>query len=149
VLGYSAAQFGVIVSVYGLALAAFPVFLGRLSDVIPKKLLIIFGCLLYSALNVGMLFLHQYALLIGAATVTGIGNALLIPALSAIYLGATTEQNRSQVMGIRGTAISLGTLLGPLAQALASPWITPQITFAIGFTLSFVITFVVFVVLKR
>ncbi len=33
--------------------------------------------------------------------VTGIGNALLIPALSTIYLGATAEQNRSQVMGIQ------------------------------------------------
>ena len=80
--------------------------------------------------------------------VTGIGNALLIPTLSTIYLGATAEQNRSQLMGIRGTAISLGTLLGPLAQALASPWITPQLTFAIGIALSFVITLLAFVVLK-
>ena len=148
VLGYSAAQFGVIVSVYGLALAASPMLLGRISEVFSKKLLIVLGSLLYSALNVGMLFLHQYTLLIGAAMVTGIGNALLIPALSTIYLGVTAEQNRSQVMGIRGTAISLGTLLGPLAQALASPWITPQMTFAIGIALSFVITLLAFVVLK-
>ena len=140
VLGYSVAQFGIIISVYGLALAVFPMFLGRLSEVFPKKLLIIFGILLYSALNVGMLFLHQYALLIGAATVTGMGNALLIPALGTIYLGATTEQNRSKVMGFRGTAISLGILLGPLAQALASPWITPQMTFRIGFVLTIAIT---------
>jgi MFS family permease len=110
VLGYSAAQFGVIVSVYGLALAASPMLLGRISEVFPKK--------------------------------------LLIPTLSTIYLGATAEQNRSQLMGIRGTAISLGTLLGPLAQALASPWITPQLTFAIGIALSFVITLLAFVVLK-
>jgi MFS family permease len=143
VLGYSAAQFGVIVSAYALALAAFPMLLGRLSEVFPKKLLITLGSLLYSALNVGMLLLHQYVLLIGAAMVTGIGNALLIPALSTIYLGTTTEQHRSQVMGIRGTAISLGTLLGPLAQALAGPWITPQMTFAIGIALSLVITLVV------
>jgi MFS family permease len=94
-----------------------------------------------------MLFLHQYTLLIGAAMVTGIGNALLIPALSTIYLGATAEQNRSQVMGIQGTAISLGTLLGPLVQALASPWITSQMTFAMGIALSFVITLLAFVVL--
>jgi MFS family permease len=149
VLGYSAAQFGVIASVYGLALAAFPILLGRLSEIFPKKLLIILGSLLYSALNMGMLFLPQYALLIGAAALTGIGNALLIPALSTIYLGATTEQNRSQVMGIRGTAISLGTLLGPLAQALASPRIAPQMTFAIAVALSLVITLLACVVLKR
>jgi MFS family permease len=148
VLKYSAAQFGVIVSVYGLALAASPLLLGRLGEIFPKKLLIILGSLLYSALNVGMLFLHQFGLLIGAATVTGIGNGLLIPALSTIYLGATTEQNRSQVMGIRGTAMSLGILLGPLAQALASPLITPQMTFAIAVSLSLVITLLVIVKLK-
>jgi hypothetical protein len=84
--------------------------------------------------------LHQYGLLLGAATVTGIGNALLIPVLGTIYLGATTEHHRSQVMGLRGTAISLGILLGPLAQALASPWITPPLTFAIGIALTFAIT---------
>jgi MFS family permease len=93
-----------------------------------------------------MLFVHQFGLLIGAAIATGIGNALLIPTLSTFYLGATTEQNRSQVMGIRGTAMSLGTLLGPLAQALASPWITPQLTFVIAVALSLVITLLVFVV---
>jgi MFS family permease len=95
-----------------------------------------------------MLFLHQYGLLIGAAIVTGVGNALLIPALSTIYLGASTEQNRSQVMGVRGTVISLGILLGPLVQASASLWITPQITFIIGIALSLMITLVAFIVLK-
>jgi MFS family permease len=149
VLGYSVAQFGIIVSVYGLALAVSPMLLGSLGEVFPKKLFIILGSLLYSSLNVGMIFLHQYGLLIGAAMATGIGNALLIPALSTIYLGATTEQNRSHVMGIRGTAMSLGTLLGPLAQNLVSAWITPRLIFAIAVALSLVITLLVFVVLKR
>lgn len=149
ILGYSATQFGVMVSVYGLAMAAFPVLLGRLSEVFSQRLLIILGSVLYSALNGGMLFLHQYVLLIGTAIVTGIENALLIPALSTIYLGKTTEQNRSQIMGIRGTALSLGIFLGPLAQAVASPWITSQTTFAIGIVLSLVMTLLAFVVLKR
>ena len=148
-LGYSALQFGIIASVYGLSLAVFPAFLGQLCEASPKKLLIMLGSLLYSTLNVGMLFLHQYVLLLGAAMVTGIGNALLLPALSTIYLGFTTEQHRSQVMGIRGTAISLGTLLGPLAQALASPWITPQTAFVIAIALSLVITLLASVVLKN
>ncbi len=149
VLGYSAAQFGVMVSVYALALATFPMLLGRLGEAFPPRWLIILGSLLYSALNVGMLFLHQYALLLGAAMVTGIGNALLLPTLSTIYLGATTEHNRSQVMGIRGTAISLGILLGPLAQAVAGLWITPQMAFAIAVVLSLLMTLSAFIMLKR
>jgi MFS family permease len=96
-----------------------------------------------------LFLLHQYLLLIGAAIVTGIGNALLIPALSTIYLGTTTKHNRSQVMGIRGTAISPGTFLGPLAQAFASPWIMSQMTFAIGLAVSLAMMLFALIVVKR
>ncbi|MBE3559736.1 MAG: MFS transporter [Ktedonobacteraceae bacterium] len=132
VLHYTSAQYGTIVSVYGLSLAVFPMFLGRLSELAPKKLLIALGCLLIPVLNIGMLFLHQFALLIAATVVTGLGSALFMPALSVVYLGKTTEQNRSQVMGIRGSALSLAILLGPLALALFSRWLTPHATFAIA-----------------
>src|SRR5216110_894546 len=37
VLHYSTAQYGMVISVYGLALAVFPFFLGRLSETLPKK----------------------------------------------------------------------------------------------------------------
>ena len=149
VLKYGAAQYGVIVSVYSLSLAVFPPLLGRLSEILSKKLLIILGSFLSSGMNVGMLFLHQYPLLLAAAIVTGMGSALVLPALGTVYLGATTEQNRSQVMGLRGSAISLGTLLGPLTQAIVGPWITLQMTFAISIALSFVMTLLALVVLKR
>jgi MFS family permease len=143
ILKYSSAQFGIIVSAYGLSLAVFPLLLGRLSEIWSKKLLIIIGSLLFSALNIAMLCLHQYPLLITAAVLTGIGDSLLLPALGSIYLSLTTDQNRSQVMGVRGSAISLGVLLGPLAQALASYWITPQATFAIAVALSLIITLLI------
>lgn len=149
VLKYDAAQYGMIASVYGLSLAVFPLLLGRLAEILPKRLLIVIGCLLYTALNVAMLLLHQYMLLILGAALTGLGSALLIPALGTIYLGATTDQNRSQVMGVRGSAISLGVLLGPLAQAAAGPWITPQATFAIGVGLSLAVTLLAFFLLRN
>ncbi|GHO46174.1 tetracycline resistance MFS efflux pump [Ktedonospora formicarum] len=137
VLHYSAAQYGLIVSVYGLSLAVCPLILGRLSDLLPKRVLIVVGSLLLPLLNVAMLFINQYPLLIAAAFVTGAGSALMLPALGALYLRETTEDNRSQVMGVRGSAISLAILTAPLAQAAASLVITPQITFAIGSILGF------------
>ena len=149
VLKYGTAQYGVIVSMYSLSLAVFPLLLSRLGEVLSKKLLIILGSFLSSGMNMGMLFLHQYPLLLAAAIVTGMGSALFLPALGAVYLAATTEQNRSQVMGIRASAISLGALLGPLTQALVGPWIRSQMTFAVGVALSFVMTFLAVVVLKR
>jgi len=149
VLKYSAAQYGIIISAYSLSLAVFPLLLGRLSEIPSKKLLIILGSFLYPVMNMGLLFLHQYPLLIAAAIMTGMGSALLLPALGTIYLEATIEQNRSHVMGIRGSAISLGALLGPLAQAIVAHWITPQITFAIGIALSLLMALLASVMLKN
>ena len=149
VLHYGTAQYGLIISAYGLTVAVFPLLVGRLIEMMPKKLLVVVGCLLSAALNLGMLFLHQYPLLIMAAVVTGVGSALLMPALGTIYLGASSDQNRSQLMGIRSTAISLALLLGPLMQAAAGPWITPQITFAIAGGLSIVMTLFTIMALKN
>lgn len=136
VMHYSAAQYGVIYSAYGLSLAVFPLVLGRAGEVLPKKHLVVAGSALSAVLNIAMLWLHNYAVLIIASLVTGLGSALLIPALGVIYLGATNDLNRSQVMGIRGTALSLGSLLGPLLLALLSRWLVPEISFSIGALIS-------------
>jgi MFS family permease len=148
VLHYSPAQYGMLFSVYGMALAVFPFFLGRLSETMPKKPLIVTGSLLFSALNLFMFAAPLYPLLITGAALAGLGSAFVEPAMGGIYLGATSDENRGQVMGIRGSAISLAVMLGPLTQALVSPWITPQITFAIGVALSLSMALVAFFLLK-
>lgn len=149
VLHYSPAQYGLLFSVYGMALAIFPLVLGRLSETLPKKPLIVTGSLLFSALLVFMLAAPVYPLLIAGAALAGLGSAFVEPAMGSIYLGATTDENRGQIMGIRGSAISLAVMLGPLTQALVGLWITPQITFAIGVALSLMMALVAFLLLKN
>jgi MFS family permease len=149
VLHYSTAHYGLLFSVYGLALAVFPLVLGRLSETMPKKPLIVLGSLLFGALNVFMFAAPLYPLLLAGAALAGLGSAFVEPAMGSIYLGATTDENRGQVMGMRGSAISLAVMLGPLAQALVGPWITPQITFAIGAVLSGAMALVAFLLLKH
>lgn len=148
-LHYSPAQYGMLFSVYGMALAVFPLFLGRLSETLPKKPLIVTGSLLFSALLVFMLVAPVYPLLIVGAALAGLGSAFVEPAMGSIYLSTTNDENRGQIMGIRGSAISLAVMLGPLAQALVGLWITPQITFAIGITLSLGMAVVAFLLLKN
>jgi MFS family permease len=148
VLHYSTAQYGLIISVYGLALAVFPLFLGRLSEQLPKKPLIIAGSVLLGALNLFMFVAPMYPLLLVGAALAGLGSAFAEPALGGIYLAATTDSNRGQVMGIRGSAISLAVMLGPLAQALIGPWTGPHLTFAIGIILSGVIVLLAVLLLK-
>ncbi|MGH2478320.1 MAG: MFS transporter [Ktedonobacteraceae bacterium] len=148
VLHYSTSQYGMIISVFGLALAIFPLFLGRLSEIWPKKPLIVVGSLLFGALNVFMFAAPLYPLLLVGAALAGLGSTLITPAMGTIYLSATTDKNRGQVMGIRGSAVSLAIMLGPLTQALVGPWITPQTTFAIGAALSLVMAAITFLLLK-
>lgn len=138
-----------IFSAYGLALAVFPLVLGRLSESLPKKPLIIAGSLLFSLLNVFMFVAPLYPLLLAGAALAGLGSAFVEPAMGSIYLGATNDDNRGPVMGLRGSAISLAVMLGPLTQALIGPWITPQITFAIGVALSLSMALVAFFLLKH
>ena len=148
-MNYSTAQYGLLFSVYGMALAVFPLVLGRLAETMPKRPLIVTGSLLFSALIVVLLAAPLYPLLIAGAALAGLGSAFVEPAMGSIYLAATTDENRGQVMGMRGSAISLAVMLGPLAQAMVGSWITPQITFAIGVALSVSMALVAFLLLKN
>jgi MFS transporter, DHA1 family, multidrug resistance protein len=149
VLHYSSAQYGLILSIFGLALAVGPLVLGPLSERWSKQTLIVLGSLLFGALNVAMFLAPLYPLLLGGAILAGLGCALAGPALGGVYLSATTQQTRGQVMGLRGSAISAAVMLGPLAQALVGPWITPQVTFAIGVVLSGLMVLVSFLLLRQ
>jgi MFS family permease len=149
VLHYSSAQYGLLFSAYGLALAVFPLVLGRLAETLPKQPLIVIGSFLFSLLNVCMVLAPVYPLLLNGAILAGLGSAFVEPAMGSIYLGATTDATRGQVMGMRGSAISLAVMLGPLSQAAVGPWITPQITFAIGAVLSIGMALVAFLLLRQ
>src|SRR5579864_3039289 len=115
----------------------------------PKKPLIISGGLRFSALIAVILTPPLYPLLIAGAALAGLGSAFVEPAMGSIYLAATTDETRSQVMGMRGSAISLAIMLGPLAQALIGPWTAPQTTFAIGVALSVSMALVAFLLLPN
>lgn len=148
-LHYSATQYGMIFSAYGMALAVFPLLLGRLSESLPKKPLIVIGSLLFSALNLFMVAAPLYPLLLAGAALAGLGSAFVEPAMGSIYLSVTSDDTRGQIMGMRGSAISLAVMLGPLVQALVGPWITSQLTFAIGATLSLSMTLVAGFLLRQ
>ena len=146
---YSAAQYGLLFSAYGMALAVFPLVTGRLSERLPKKPLIVTGSLLFSALNLFMCVAPVYPLLLLGAALAGLGSAFVEPAMGSIYLRATTDETRGRVMGMRGSAISLAVMLGPLTQAVAGLWISAHTTFAIGVALSLGMALVAFLLLKN
>ena len=132
VLSWSTSQFGLVVGAYGLAMMLGQTLLGQMSDRFGRKPVILLGLSLSISLYVGLIFAREFWLILLLAGAAGLGIALFNPALSALYLDVTPEQHRSRVQGIKGSALSLGGVLGPLSVAVTSDWLTAQEIFTIA-----------------
>jgi len=132
-LGWSTIQFGVIVGAYGGSLVISQLLFGQLSDRFARTPVIIVGMLLYATFYVALAIISSYPLMILAAITSGIGEALVMPALSAYYLDITSEQHRSRVLGIKEASAALGGVLGPLLVVWVSAITAPKGVFMFAF----------------
>lgn len=131
-LEWTTVQFGVVIGVYGLTMVLGQTFLGRLSDRLGRKPIIIMGSLLESIFYVGLIFTSSFSLILLTSAVSGIGTALISPALSAYYLDITDERYKSRILGIKESSAALGGVAGPLLLVLFSAWMTAQDIFIIA-----------------
>jgi len=138
-LGWTTVQFGVLVAGYGLAVVVGQVTLAPLSDRFDRKPVIIVGLLLNTWFYAALAFVTSFPLLLLTAVLSGLGEALVLPAVSAFVLDMTAEQHRSRAMGIKESAAALGGVLGPLLVVSASTATTPQGVFAIAAVLVVVV----------
>jgi len=147
-LDWSTVQFGVLVAFYGLSVVVGQLTLSRLSDKFNRKLIIVAGLLLNVLFYVVLALATSFPLMLATAVLAGIGEALVLPALSAFVLDMTAEQHRSRVMGIKESAAALGGVAGPLLVISATAVTTPQGVFAIAAVLVLVVTGIVALDLK-
>jgi multidrug resistance protein len=131
-LGWTTTQFGLVVGAYGLAMVLGQTTLGQASDRFGRKPIIILGLLLNITLYFGLAIVSSFSVMSLIAITSGLGGALIAPALSAFYLDITQEQHRSRVVGIKESALSLGGVAGPLLVVVVSPLTTPQGIFIIA-----------------
>ncbi|GAB4524877.1 MAG: hypothetical protein Kow0047_34320 [Anaerolineae bacterium] len=135
-LGWSTTQFGVLVGLYGMSAVAGQFGLGQLSDRWGRKPLIIAGLIPNIAFFGGLALITDYYTMMIGAVFAGLGNALLAPAANAFYLDITAEEHRSRIIGVKGSVLSLGGVLGPLAVAVASDYLPPQEVFWVACALT-------------
>jgi MFS family permease len=131
-LGWSTVQFGIVVGVYGIAMAGGQLLLGHISDRLGRKPVIFTGLIAMLPMYAAVILSRNYFVILLGAAVSGLGDALTSPARNAAYLDMTAPAHRARISGIKDSAFSLGGVLGPLAVAGAAGLMRPRVVFAIG-----------------
>ncbi len=148
-LGWSPTRFGLIAGAYGLTMVLGQTVTGRASDRFGRTPMILIGFVLFAAFFVGIAFVRSFSMMILAAVSAGLGEAMIMPALSAFYLDITSARHRSRVMGIKSSAASMGGVAGPLILAAVSGFITPRGIFLIAAVVAIAATVVAAFVLRE
>ena len=148
-LGWTTVQFGILVGAYGLTAAVGQAVAGPLSDKYARFPIIIMGTLLNALFYVGLILFTDFPILVLTAVVAGCGEALLMPALSAYYLDVASEEHRSRVMGLKGSAAAAGGVAGPLMITAVAATLSAQQVYLVALIVTLTSGFVAFVFLRH
>jgi MFS family permease len=139
-LNWSAPQLGLAMSLYGVALMLGELLLGRSSDHLGRKPVLVVGLALFSAQFIGLAFFRDFTWIALGFILGGLGNALYDPALSAHILDISPSEHKARFMGVKSTLSSFGSMLGPALVVLVTPYIKPQGVFLIAALLVILLT---------
>ena len=139
-LSWTSSQLGLVMSAYGLAFMFGAFALGQLSDRLGRKPVLVLGLALFSAQFVGLVIFRDVTWIVVSFILAGLGNALYDPALSAFILDITPSEQTAGTIGLKGTAGSLGNLLGPALVVLFTPFASPQVVFLMATILVMMLT---------
>lgn len=139
-LSWTSSQLGLVMSTYGVAFMFGEFAFGQLSDRLGRKPVLVLGLALFSAQFVGLVIFRDVTWIVVSFILAGLGNALYDPALSALILDITPSEHTAGMIGLKGTAGSLGNLLGPGMVVLFTPLVSPQVVFLIATALVLMLT---------
>ena len=98
-----------VVLAYLLAITALIVSVGRLGDLVGRRLLLIAGLALFSAASLAASLAPTLPLLIAARAAQGLGAAVMM-ALTIAFVGQTVPRERTgSAMGLLGTTSAVGS----------------------------------------
>ncbi|MDN0109644.1 MFS transporter [Yersinia mollaretii] len=102
-----------VVLAYLLAITTSAITIGRMGDIINKRLLLKAGIALFTLASLGCALAPRIELLIAARVFQGLGAAAMMT-LTLALVGETISQGKTgRVMGMLGTLSAIGTALGP------------------------------------
>jgi len=131
-LEWTSVQLGLAMSVYGLAVALGEFALGGWSDRFGRRPILILGLVLLTSQFAGLVLGRNFGWIAAGFVVAGLGNALFDPALNAYLLDIAPAAHKGEVMGMKSTAGSLGSTLGPGLVVLLTPQLLPRQIFLLA-----------------
>lgn len=134
-LDWTSGQLGLAISAYGVAMMLGEFSLGRLSDHLGRKPVLLLGLALFSAQFAGLALTRDYAWIMACFIIAGLGNALYDPPLNALFLDLAPQAHKGRVMGLKSTAGSLGSMIGPALVVLLSARLLPRHFFLVSLIL--------------
>lgn len=117
-----------VVLAYLLTLATLMLSVGRLADMVGKKRVYTAGFVIFTTASALCGFAPTVTWLVGARVIQAVGGAMILALGPAIITETFPPTERGRALGIIGTMVSLGIVLGPtvgglLIQGLSWHWI--------------------------
>jgi MFS family permease len=127
-------QFGLIASAFMYVYALSSPFAGQIGDRFPRKLLILGGLFVWSAVTGATAFCRSLYQFVFVRATEGLGETFYFPATMSLVADYHTKKTRSLAMGLHQTSVYAGTIGGTtLAGLLAESygWRSPFIVFGV------------------
>lgn len=142
-LGATDFQIGIVVAVFSLMQFIFNPIMGRLSDRIGRRPVILSTQLMTIISYLIFAFTNSYLLLIISRMIAGLGGSN-IGVAQAYIADITSKEERAKGMGLIGAAFGLGFVFGPLIGALLSKYGYPVAGFGAAAFSSLAFLFAIF-----
>jgi MFS family permease len=118
----SRAQVGALVLANGVVGALASPLFGRITDRLGSVRAVVGALVIGSLTLAGWALSPTYAVLVGAALVTGLSNAWGNPATNALIVDTVPPGERGVVTGVKQSGVQIGTFLGGLLLPLFTAW---------------------------
>ena len=102
-----------IVIGYGLTIAALLLPMGRLSDIVGRKIIFVLGFIVFTAGGFLAAVSLNVEFLIGAKIIQGIGSAMTQGTSMAMVISAFGDKDRGKALGLTMSVVGAGAVVGP------------------------------------
>ena len=102
-----------VVTAYTLVIICFILLFGKLGDTMGKDKIFKFGILVFLAGLCSCFFAHTYTMLLIGRIVEGVGAAATSANSQGIIVQTFPAHERGKALGISGSSVALGTMVGP------------------------------------